>query len=361
MDNLNSGTDGAEDDDLRSVLEQAMAGAAEMPAAEPEATSVEPPAADDDPIANEAAAERARDEKGRFAKAEEAAKAEAAAKAPEAEQPQQQPLEQQGQPAAPGQRPPPGWSIKSKADFDKLPEHVRADILKREDEVNRGFSKLAEYKGLDRYSEMAKASGTDLPAALERYVAAEQYLERNPVEGLLWLAQTYGVNPERLVQAMGQQSQPGAQQPVPPPQPPAFDPRMIEDHVNRALATREMDSAISEFLNDPANRYANDVADYMAGLINVRRQQNTASNTSESHRETLKWAYQQALYAHPEVREVLQREDMERRAKESQQVAQKARLASKSIVGSPTPGVAPGEPQATVRDELLAAFNSARA
>jgi len=77
--------------------------------------------------------------------------------------------------------------------------------MRREDEVNRGLSKLAEYKGLDQYADMARQSGTNLATALERYVAAEQVLERNPIQGLLWLAQTYGVQPQALMQAMGGQ------------------------------------------------------------------------------------------------------------------------------------------------------------
>src|SRR5262245_51974760 len=60
------------------------------------------------------------------------------------------------QPAQARTAPPPGWSIKSKSHWDKLPQEVRDDIAKREVEVSNGFK---EYQGLRPFSERARASG----------------------------------------------------------------------------------------------------------------------------------------------------------------------------------------------------------
>jgi len=380
MDTLNSGADGAsENDDLRSTLASALeSGVADM---QPEAATLEPPTDEVDPIAQEAAAdaksERSRDELGRFAKevkeAQDAAAAQQAAQAPAkpAEQAQEAPQEQ-GQPAQQGQRPPPGWSPQAKSEFDKLSPAVREAVIRREEEVNRGLSKLAEYKGLDPYVNMARSAGTDLPQALERYVAAEQFLEKSPVEGLLWLAQNYGITPQRLVQAMSGQAQipqQPYQQGMPQPQPAAIPPVIQQrlDALTQTVQTiqserlsqqmGQIDAALETFLADPANRYAENVAAEMAPLISARR----SSNPKEAYSDTLKWAYQKAVWANDEIRPLLLNEQLEARTQAATAAAKQARAASRSVVGSPTPGVSTGQaPAPTLRDEIARQLSAGR-
>jgi hypothetical protein len=117
----------------------------------------------------EQAAERVRDEKGRFAaKAEEpepvVAKepvkaAEPVAKVEPAVAPVVDPLAPPAEPV----KPPPGFSPTAKVVWDKETlskdewEAVKRDIAKRNDEVNKGFEKLAEYKPIKQYIEMARS------------------------------------------------------------------------------------------------------------------------------------------------------------------------------------------------------------
>jgi len=337
-----------------------------------DAPSLEPPAATDDPIAAEAAAERARDDKGRFAK-----QAEEAAQAASTGQEQAKPVDpaaqteqQTGQPAA--VRPPPGWSPLAKSEFDKAHPAIREAVIKREEEVNRGLSKLAEYKGLDNYVSMARSAGTDLPTALERYVAAEQFLEKSPEQGLLWLAQSYGVTPQRLMQAMGgQQAQP--EQPYQPGMgqmrqdfvPPAVQQQLAAISQTVASLQQErlsaqmdqVNSALESFLNDPANKYAENIAGEMEPLIKVRR----ASNPKEAYSDTLKWAYQKASWANDEVRDLLIKERDETKTRQQAEAVQKARSASRSVVGSPLPGAAAGTaPAENLRDEIARNFGAGR-
>ena len=49
-------------------------------------------------------------------------------------------------------------------------------MAKRESEINQGFAKLAEYKPLERFSQMAKQGGTTLEQALESYTGIENML-----------------------------------------------------------------------------------------------------------------------------------------------------------------------------------------
>lgn len=371
MEQTNSGVDDAlENDDLRAALTSALQGATTETV---DAPSLEPPATTDDPIAAEAAAERARDDKGRFAKqAEEAAQAASTGQEhAKPVDPAAQTEQQTGQPAA--VRPPPGWSPLAKSEFDKAHPAIREAVIKREEEVNRGLSKLAEYKGLDNYVSMARSAGTDLPTALERYVAAEQFLEKSPEQGLLWLAQTYGVTPQRLMQAMGGQQVPqpetpyqtGLGQAQPDFIPPAVQQQLaaisqtVESLQQDRISARmeQVNSALESFLNDPANKYAENVAGEMEPLIKARR----ASNPKEAYSDTLKWAYQKASWANDEVRELLIKERDETKTRQQAEAVQKARAASRSVVGSPLPGAAAGTiPAENLRDEIARNFGAGR-
>jgi hypothetical protein len=168
----------------------------------------------------EAKSDRARDELGRFApkdetpevKAEPEVKA-APVKEAKTEQPVQPvaPVEQAvqaTQQAAPT-APPPGFSVKTKSEWEKLPDYVRADIAKREQEVSDGFKQYSGMKELMPYVEHAQRTGTTLKAALDNYIGLENTLRQDPVRGLSQIANNMGINPveaaQRILQAYGHQ------------------------------------------------------------------------------------------------------------------------------------------------------------
>jgi hypothetical protein len=115
----------------------------------------------------------------------------------------------QTQPAAataPTVQPPGGWSPKSKSEWDKLPEHIRADIAKREKEVADGFAQYEGMRELRPYVEMARGQGQTLKQALDRYVGIENAL-RTPqaLQAILHIAGNAGYSPQRLVQELAPQ------------------------------------------------------------------------------------------------------------------------------------------------------------
>lgn len=342
----------------------------------------------DDPSAS-LAGQQARDAQGRFTTkpTQPDASAEASRAAAEAAARSQQPPQAGAQavvPQAPRAGPPPGWSVASKALYDKLPDAIKADIAKRETEVAAGFAKLAEYKGLDPYVEMARNARTSLPEALQRYVNAEQALETDPVSGTLWLAQRYNVDPVQLmyglcqmhnihplqlVQAMGGDMPPGHQngQGDPRLQPhQQGDPRTMQQlqAMNERLAYMEQEresaedqaisSQIGAFAQDPANRFFENVRHHMAHIIR------TAPQNAQL---TLKDVYDQACWANPEIREVLINE----RATQHQGVvngrrASERRAASSLPPGSPVAGgtMRRDEPADSLREEIERAFDEHR-
>lgn len=357
----------AETDDLRSTIAAAFAA---EPSNEPIADSIEPPVGEDDPIANEAAAERARDERGRFAK--EAEKAAQAALDPKAQQAPPEPVV--AAPEAPAGteqavRPPPGWSVASKAEFDKLPAHVKADIAKREVEVNQGLAKLAEYKPIERFSQMARQGGTTLEKALESYTGIEQMLRSDLVKGMGQIAQNLGVHPvemaQKILAAYGQQPNQTGQQPaaqITPDVQALLQQQLVplQRTVQQLTAEKQaqtqaqINSAIDRFFADPANKYAENLSDDMVPLINQRRQQ----VPGEPYEEVLKWAYERAAWANPEVRPFLVNAELEAKTAKAKQAADQARAAAKSITGSPAYGtsVSAEAPSDDLRAELTRQF-----
>jgi hypothetical protein len=339
--------------DARAALDELKNGPAEETVeAAPEETAQE-------------TADRARDEKGRFApkedKAEPEAKAAPEVKAePEAIEPPADPkLEPPVPQTAQVGAPPGGFSVKSKAEWDKLPDYVRADIAKREQEVAEGFKQYEGMRELRQYVEMAQRSGTSLKAALDNYTGLENLLRQDVVKGVSQIAANMGTHPvelaQRILQAYGQTAQT-----VQPEQSGAqpFDPSMLHQYLNplaqevtqlkHQLTQREqaeqaqqqsvINGVLERFKSDPAHRYFENVEPLMSQLISSGLVQRTGD-----HMADLKAAYEAACYQNPEIRDLLIKEQIAkdeagRKAREKD-AADKARQASRSITGSPSAAV----------------------
>jgi hypothetical protein len=312
----------------------------------------------------EQAAERVRDEKGRFAaKVEEPAKVEAKA----VEQPK---LEVAAQAAAPAGvepvvtdatlRPPPGWSPAAKVAFAALPPEVQQSVAKREDEVNKGFAKLAEYKPLERFAEMARQSGTTLDRALENYTGIEQALRRDFVAGIGNLCQRQGVDPVALANVILARNgvtptQPGEAGAAPQANQNAqrvdLSPIMqkisaLENHIQQQQS-QGVQSEIQRFASDPKNTFFDNVKEQMGHLINA----GVAADLAD--------AYDKACWANPEIRGLLIKQQS---APSDQSAAAKAatqaRQAAKSITGSPIAGASKGGPALSIEDEIRALMDA---
>lgn len=298
--------------------------------------------------------ERARDEHGRFAPKEPTAEAKPEAQKSPAEA--KSPVEEkapEATPAAikPSSSPPPGWSPKSKSEWEKLPEHIRADIAKREEEVAKGFSEYSGMKELRPYAEMAQSQGITLKGALDRYLGIENLLRQDVFKGLEQIASNYGLNRQQLAmyfapEAMGIQTPDG--------KPGQLDPSLLQQHLNplaqelqglKALlsqqqqeqhntAARAINTAIERFVADPAHRYYANVEDTMAQLIESGMVPRTGDFTAD-----LQAAYDTACRLNPEIAELqlnerLAKQEDSKRAAEKE-AAEKAKQASRSLTSSP--------------------------
>ncbi len=364
MDDLANTGAAAPADDLRSEIESAFKADTDAAPAAEQGTPATPAPADASLTATEqqTADQRARDEQGRFTKADQAAQAPAKvneAAAAIGKEIQQAALD----PAAVKPvGPPPGWSPTSKAAFDALPDTVKKDIAKREEEISQGFAKLTEYKGLDPYVEMARGQNTTLPEALERYVSAENTLESDPINGMLWLCQRYNVHPGQLLEAIGQGQ--GHQQPSQSADPLAsvmphlqtFDQRLSQfEAAQQQAQDQAINGEISSFAADPQNKYFANVRKEMGQIIAMADQQGQVI--------TMKGAYEKACWANPEIRDLLIKDRIAANEAEAKRKADDARRAAGSLpTGSPIAGgtLVNNGPSSTLRGEIERAFEGAR-
>jgi len=337
--------------------EPAPAAAAPEPPVVAEAATAEPEAQDP---AEKPLGARDRDESGRFAPKAGEAPAEPIsepATAAEANPPSEEPI-----------RVPPSLPAALKAKFKELSPEWREAFTKRDEDVNTAKAqwdtKAARLNRLDEiiapHKDAWAVQGLDDHQALTRLVAAEKVLRETPAQGILYLAQSYGVDIRQLVGQAGQPTTAPAPQVDPMLQQALDRIKTFEDTLAQQTQSQtdaQMASAqaqINEFASKPENIYFDNVKDDVAERLGSGRA------------KTLQEAYEQAVWASPEIRPLLLQEQTAAAAKKAAEDAARAKAkeaknASGSVTGSPTPGAGPvnAGPRPSLREELLASAQEA--
>lgn len=358
---LGAGAPEGDDASLRDTLSEAFdaldGSLNDGGAPAPTPAAAAPPA--DQAALDRAAADRTRDQQGRFAPKGDAAPI------PPISEPGQ-PGASAAPPAGATSGPPPSWSAAAKAEFTKLPEVIRNEIAKREVDMDRG--KAQWQQGAERLnrldevlaprSERFRLAGLNEVQAVQTLFAAQDYLERQPVDALLYLGRQSGVDWRAVFARLN-----GGQQAGPPPLPPQLQPlanqvQALTNTVMQQQQTAERQQfqghldQVHTFAADPKNLYFENVRTRMGELL--RSKQATS----------LEDAYEQACWSDPQVRPLMIQSTDQKRQADAQAAARAkvagARHASGSITGSPTPGATPGRqaPNSTLRDDLAAAWDA---
>jgi len=319
-----------------------------------------------------------RDDKGKFAPKDGAAPVEAAA--PPTETPETaEPAD--NEPPKEATRVPPSLPAAVKAKWATLEPDVQQAISKLEESVQTSkaeWGKKAER--LNRYEEIIAphrdawaVQGLDDQQALTRLVAAEQVLRTNAPQGIVYLAQTYGVDLRQLVQTTGAPA-PGAQPAYPGQAAPtqALSPELqplleklqtLEQQVQQqtqsasAASLATVKAQIAEFSSKPENLYFENVREDVAKILET------------GQADTLEDAYQKAIWASPEIRPLLLSAETARAAKAAEDARVKAEAdarakataaqhASGSVTGAPSPGAVAPRPGSSgnLRADLQAAI-----
>ena len=330
--------DKTEDISLRDALSAAFDGDTSPEPAEPapEAEAPEQPELDENG--------QPRDDRGRWTKAQR--------EHYDAQQREQQAAqEQQPEQAAQELRlaPPPGWAPAAKAAYAKLPPEVQEAVARREQEINNGFAKLREYKGLDEYAEMAKASGTTLRDAFDRYKAAEDLLDRDFRGGVMQLCEMYGVHPMQLAQEFASMFS-GQPQPSTDPQLGLLARELagIKEFVRTLSTEREtnekqaINGYVQQFSQDKI--YFEDVRKDMAHLIRTGQ----ANDLDD--------AYDKACWMNPSIRDLLIKEQAA--PQNAMARVSQARRASGSLkTGAPAGSTPGGSSSSNLRTALQEAWD----
>lgn len=96
-------------------------------------------------------------------------------------------------PAAPHHVAPSRFHDEAKAGWETTPEPVKAETHRALRELESGIEEHRKrWEPIKPFHELATQNGTDIPSALNRYVAFEMALKQNPVEGLAHIARDMG-------------------------------------------------------------------------------------------------------------------------------------------------------------------------
>lgn len=325
-----------------------------------EAAETEAALAVDSPV--EEKSTRVRDEHGRFAKSEDAP-VDAPADTPNLEQ--SAATEPPTAPQGPSLDTLPHLTSDEKAVLKAASPDVQRIVASKLDETHRKLSdagrKIAAYRDLDeslapRKQQLALA-GISEGQYLKQIMTAADMLDANPVHGLKYFIRHYGIDPSSLIDAPGQA-----------PDPVREELETIKAHLaqqQQAEVTRQqaqLSFAIESFRNakDAQGKalrpHLDAVQAELVPLIHAVRAQ-TPNLTPE---QVLQEAYDRAVYANPQTRQLVsqtqaQKAEAERIAK-AREAASAAKARGGSIVGSPGSGATPAQ-SLEIGDLLRAGFN----
>ncbi len=276
--------------------------------------------------ASEPASKEGRDPQGRFAKrtSDTPAHVQPPAALPT---PQEGVTAPAGQPQAPqgAETPPTSWSPEEKATWAALPPVAREAIQRRERETERGLLQAAQsrkfgdsvYQEVAPYMEILRAEGATPQAAIKTLLETAYVLRHGSPEHkrglMLSLIQQYGVDFSRPVD----QERAALER--------ELDARRHGDLRARAQQNVEIErgalTEVEQFAAAPGHEDMPALRDHMVALLNA----GTA--------KTLQDAYDQAAWAHPQVRAKMQAKENVAR----NQNLSRNRNAASSVTGNPGP------------------------
>lgn len=249
------------------------------------------------------------------------------------------------------------WSADAKAYWEKLPPEAQTYIAQREGEAHKQITsqgeRLKTYEPIDgvlsHYKDDFSRRGVQPAQAVSLLLEAQRQLDANPLNGLVQIGLTYGIDLRPLLNG------------VPPQQLPQADPRVqaLEQTVSQLkqhLSTREQQESeqvvsiaqaqVTEFSKDKP--YFEEARPLMAAML------------SNGQATTLDDAYDMAIHANKSIRERIladQRKTEEaKRTEEAKARAEEARKSGKVNVKSGTATPTPKTIDETIEELARRAY-----
>lgn len=226
--------------------------------------------------------------------------------------------------------PPVSWAADAKQAWASLPPAIQTAVLKREQEASDGFRRYSEQtktyeRALAPVAQEAQKYGFNIEDATKRLIDGHRFLEQQPAQAILWLAQKHGLDLAQLA------SNPPAPQ-MPVRSEAAVSPEFIqhvsslEERLNGFLMDQNM-SAVQQFAEKNAH-YA-DVEDQLPNLM----RELTVADPSLKGVPLLQAAYDRAIWLNSDVRDKLISERTAQTQQAStQKVAAKAQQAGRAAI-----------------------------
>lgn len=369
-------------DTLRSALEKAFdKGEVERPEeveapveAEPVEAEVEATPVEQEAAVEETKADRARDETGRFTRAEKPqpskTPAPAVAKPTATPAPKPQAANVTPQPVVPtasATKPPQSWKPQAREKWATLPPEVQQEAIRRETETARALQESSEArKSWDSfrqvvapYEGMLRAEGSEPIAAVASLLQTAAALRTAPVQHkaqlMAQMMGTFGIPVQALAAALDGQ-------PVPQQAQPQFDPAQVEQRIMQRLQAQQQQALLArnadeveafgegrEFydVNDPTGRQ---IREMMGDMMEVAAKRGLPLSLEE--------AYNRALRLHPDTSAVLSQREAGQQANATQASTQRAKRASSSTRSHPASPLDMGSKPKDLRAALEAAWDS---
>ena len=329
-----------------------------------------------------------RDDTGQFLKSEEAPEKSETVETPETEETPTPEVQAKGAPAS--------WGKSSKEAWSTLPEQVRAEVLKRESDMEKGVASLkAKYDEVDKaiapHLEAIKQYGKTPGQAVGQLFAWFEALAKNPDQAIPALIQSYNYDPRKIMAAFGIKPEVAAPKAEVEEQPEGDIPPAVQQYISKLEERQKaLESQVGQQLNGVTSMfqeqsmakthevlnnwakdkpYFNEVRTFMGHLLTPDPNTGVAAVPLKDGRVDLDSAYEMAVYANPEIRaKILAENEVKAEAgrqakikaeqKAQQEAADKARRASGSIkTASPGADVARKVPTKgkSVRESIQAA------
>ena len=259
-------------------------------------------------------------------------------------------------------KPPDSWSPAAKAKFAALDPEVQAEIVRREADVHKGFTKQDEHRNLGKtfeqavnpYLPMIRSEGSDPVKAVNALLQTAYTFRAGTAEQkeqmLIGLMNQYQIDPNNIFNRLTGQYQV-----------PQVDPQVAQlqqqlqqlqqtiqggQQQSQQAEQAQISQTIESFSSDPKNLYFANVKAEMAALLDAGRAKD------------LQEAYDMACWARPDIRPLLLQQQEQQRKSEAVARASKARAAGSSLTGSPVGNIATGSIGSTgnLTDDIRAVY-----
>jgi hypothetical protein len=242
--------------------------------------------------------------------------------------------------------PPVSWAAEAKQAWASLPPAIQTAVLKREQEASAGFAQYSEKtkayeRALAPVAQEAQRFGLNVEDGIKRLLDGQRFLETQPAQAILWLAQKHGLDLAEIASNPPAPQAPVRSEATVPPQ---FVQEIssLKEQLNGFLVDQNM-SAVQQFAEKNAH-YA-DVEDQLPAIMREIQ----AADPLAKGVPLLQAAYDRAIWLNETVREKM----LADRLAQTQQTAMaktvqkhnQATRAAVSIKGSSADTRPPAKPQ----------------